>query len=243
MRRTSQAGQARERAIEALLTRIDIPLPDALVEHEIEHRRESLDGASFERQGLTMETYAESRQDLTRPTSRRRSPTRCGARCQGQVHPGPARRAGGTGHRAGRDRPVHHSAGLSAGGLARPVRPAADQLAASSARSSPTCCGPRPPSCSRSGRRSPTSPAARSTWAVTAEAVAAAKAEAATGPAWLTGKTGCAEDGPTWKTRPRGRCGRGAEVAEAEVARQMRPKKLPSRRGGRCRSGPCGRIR
>src|SRR5258708_12048413 len=45
MRKAGQAGQARDRAIEALLTRIDIPLPEALVEHEIVHRRESLDPA------------------------------------------------------------------------------------------------------------------------------------------------------------------------------------------------------
>ena len=61
MRKAGQAGQARDRAIEALLTRIDMPLPDALVEHEIEHRRESLE-RELEQAGLTMETYAESRQ-------------------------------------------------------------------------------------------------------------------------------------------------------------------------------------
>ncbi len=42
MRRAGQAGQARDRAIEALLARIDIPLPEDLVEHEIESRRQSL---------------------------------------------------------------------------------------------------------------------------------------------------------------------------------------------------------
>ncbi len=61
MRKAGQAGQARDRAIEALLTRIEMPLPDALVEHEIEHRRESLD-RDLEQAGLTMETYAEGRQ-------------------------------------------------------------------------------------------------------------------------------------------------------------------------------------
>lgn len=61
MRAAGQAGQARDRAIEALLTRIDMPLPDSLVEHEIEHRRESLE-RDLDQAGLTMEGYAESRQ-------------------------------------------------------------------------------------------------------------------------------------------------------------------------------------
>ncbi len=61
MRKAGQAGQARDRAIEALLTRIDMPLPDSLVEHEIGHRRESL-GQDLDQAGLTLETYAESRQ-------------------------------------------------------------------------------------------------------------------------------------------------------------------------------------
>ena len=61
MRKAGQAGQARDRAIEALLTRIEMPLPDALVEHEIEHRRESLE-RELEQAGLTMDTYAEGRQ-------------------------------------------------------------------------------------------------------------------------------------------------------------------------------------
>jgi trigger factor len=61
MRKAGQAGQARDRAIEALLTRIDMPLPENLVEHEIEHRRESLQH-DLDQAGLTLESYAESRQ-------------------------------------------------------------------------------------------------------------------------------------------------------------------------------------
>ncbi|HEX6931635.1 MAG TPA: trigger factor [Streptosporangiaceae bacterium] len=61
MRKAGQAGQARDRAIEALLTRIDMPLPEAIVDHEIEHRRESLQ-RDLDQAGLTMESYAESRQ-------------------------------------------------------------------------------------------------------------------------------------------------------------------------------------
>jgi trigger factor len=61
MRLSGQQGQARDRAIEELLNRIDIPLPESLVDHEIEHRRESLE-ADLARAGLTMQAYAESRQ-------------------------------------------------------------------------------------------------------------------------------------------------------------------------------------
>jgi trigger factor len=61
MRKAGQAGQARDRAIEALLSRIDMPLPDMLVDHEIEHRRESLE-RDLDQAGLTMDSYAESRQ-------------------------------------------------------------------------------------------------------------------------------------------------------------------------------------
>ena len=61
MRQAAQAGQARDRAIEELLARVDMPLPDALVEHEIEHRRESLE-SDLARAGLTMDAYLEGRQ-------------------------------------------------------------------------------------------------------------------------------------------------------------------------------------
>jgi len=61
MRKAGQAGQARDRAIEALMNRLDMPLPESLVEHEIEHRRESLD-SELQQAGVTMEDYAQSRQ-------------------------------------------------------------------------------------------------------------------------------------------------------------------------------------
>lgn len=38
-----QTGQAREKALEALVDAIDIPLPENFVEHEVEHTREQLD--------------------------------------------------------------------------------------------------------------------------------------------------------------------------------------------------------
>jgi len=61
VRKAGQAGQARDRAIEAILARIDMPLPEALVDHEIEHRRESLE-QDLDQAGLTMDGYAQSRQ-------------------------------------------------------------------------------------------------------------------------------------------------------------------------------------
>ena len=61
VRQAGQAGQARDRAIEELLARVDMPLPEALVEHEIEHRRESLE-SDLARAGLTMDAYLEGRQ-------------------------------------------------------------------------------------------------------------------------------------------------------------------------------------
>jgi trigger factor len=61
MRRAGQAGQARDRAIEALLDQIDMPLPESVVEHEIEHRHESLT-EELNRAGLTMEAFLASRE-------------------------------------------------------------------------------------------------------------------------------------------------------------------------------------
>ena len=63
MRRAGQAGQARDRAIEALLDQIDMPLPDSIIAHEIEHRHESLT-EELDRAGITLESFLASR-DLT----------------------------------------------------------------------------------------------------------------------------------------------------------------------------------
>lgn len=60
VRKAGQIEQARDRAIDALLGRIDIPLPETIIDHEIVHRRESLE-SDLDQAGLTMETYAESR--------------------------------------------------------------------------------------------------------------------------------------------------------------------------------------
>ncbi len=63
MRRAGQVGQARDRAIEALLEQIDMPLPQPVIDHEVAHRHESLT-EDLDRAGLTMELFLQSR-DLT----------------------------------------------------------------------------------------------------------------------------------------------------------------------------------
>ena len=63
VKRMQQAGQARDRALDALLARLDIPLPERLVATEIERREHSLD-EQLERAGATRDSYLASR-DLT----------------------------------------------------------------------------------------------------------------------------------------------------------------------------------
>ena len=60
VKRLSQVGQARDRALDAVLSRLDIPLPERLVTAETEGREQSLD-EQLERSGLTKEAYLESR--------------------------------------------------------------------------------------------------------------------------------------------------------------------------------------
>jgi len=59
MRRVGQASQARERALAALLDQLDIPLPERIVQLEVDQRRESLQ-AQLDRAGLTMKAYLDS---------------------------------------------------------------------------------------------------------------------------------------------------------------------------------------
>ena len=61
VKRLQQAAQARDRALEALLDRLDIPLPERLVASEIERREQSLD-EQLERAGLTRDSYLASRE-------------------------------------------------------------------------------------------------------------------------------------------------------------------------------------
>ncbi|MGO8958438.1 MAG: trigger factor [Streptosporangiaceae bacterium] len=63
MRKAGQAGQARERLLETLIDQLDIPLPERIIEAEVEHRRKSLND-QLERAGLTFQAYLEG-SDLT----------------------------------------------------------------------------------------------------------------------------------------------------------------------------------
>jgi trigger factor len=56
VRRIQQIGQARDRALEALLNRIDIPLPDNIVASEVERQRRAL-SEQIEQLGTTLEDY------------------------------------------------------------------------------------------------------------------------------------------------------------------------------------------
>jgi trigger factor len=59
MRQAGQAGQARERLLDELIEQLDIPLPERLVQSEVEARQNSLRD-QLERAGLTMKAYLES---------------------------------------------------------------------------------------------------------------------------------------------------------------------------------------
>jgi trigger factor len=59
MRRAAQAGQARERALDALLARVDIPLPEDLITSEVASRKQAL-GERLQRSGNTMDEYLEA---------------------------------------------------------------------------------------------------------------------------------------------------------------------------------------
>jgi len=56
VRQAGQAGQARERLLQALIDQVDIPLPERIVAAEIEQRRKSLQD-QLDRAGLTMQAY------------------------------------------------------------------------------------------------------------------------------------------------------------------------------------------
>jgi trigger factor len=59
VRKAGQAGQARQRLLEALVSELDIPLPARLIEAEVDQRRRNL-ADQLGRAGLTMEAYLES---------------------------------------------------------------------------------------------------------------------------------------------------------------------------------------
>jgi trigger factor len=58
-KRTQQVSQARDRALDALLAKIDIPLPEKIVAEDVRRRNESID-EQLERSGRTREAYLES---------------------------------------------------------------------------------------------------------------------------------------------------------------------------------------
>ena len=60
VKRLGQVGQARDRALDAVISRLDIPLPDRLVSSEVEGRQSSLD-EQLERSGTTKDAYLEAR--------------------------------------------------------------------------------------------------------------------------------------------------------------------------------------
>ncbi|HXW46308.1 MAG TPA: trigger factor [Streptosporangiaceae bacterium] len=59
MRKVGQAGQARERALEALIDQLDIPVPERVIQAEADQRRQSLQ-SQLDRAGLTMQAYLEN---------------------------------------------------------------------------------------------------------------------------------------------------------------------------------------
>ena len=58
MKKVQQVVQARDRALDALLDKIDIPLPEAIVQHEVDHNRDSI-LEQLDRAGATMDGYLE----------------------------------------------------------------------------------------------------------------------------------------------------------------------------------------
>jgi trigger factor len=56
MRKAGQAGQARERVLEALIDQVEIPLPERVVQAEIDQRQDNLQ-QQLERASLTMKAY------------------------------------------------------------------------------------------------------------------------------------------------------------------------------------------
>ncbi len=60
-KRTQQLGQARDKALEALMERIDIPLPESVIENEIQRRNEQLD-QQLQMYGMTREKFLEDQE-------------------------------------------------------------------------------------------------------------------------------------------------------------------------------------
>jgi trigger factor len=61
VKRMRQASQARDRAVDALVDSVEIPLPEKYVEHEMEHARESVD-SQLAQLSMPLADYLESRE-------------------------------------------------------------------------------------------------------------------------------------------------------------------------------------
>ena len=61
VKRLRQASQARDRAVDALVDSVDIPLPENYVQHELEHARESVDN-QLSQLRMSLEDYLQSRE-------------------------------------------------------------------------------------------------------------------------------------------------------------------------------------
>jgi trigger factor len=59
VRQAGQAGQARQRVLDALVSELDIPLPEKIIEAEVEQRRHNFSD-QLDRAGLTLQAYLES---------------------------------------------------------------------------------------------------------------------------------------------------------------------------------------
>jgi trigger factor len=59
VRKAGQAGQARQRLLDALVSELDIPLPEKIIEAEVEQRRHNFSD-QLGRAGLTLQAYLES---------------------------------------------------------------------------------------------------------------------------------------------------------------------------------------
>jgi trigger factor len=64
MRQAGQAGQARERLLQALIDQLDIPLPERIIAAEVDQRRHSLQD-QLDRAGLTMQAYLDASETTT----------------------------------------------------------------------------------------------------------------------------------------------------------------------------------
>jgi trigger factor len=59
VRKMGQSGQARERALDVLIDQLDIPLPERVVEAEVEQRKQSLQ-SQLDQAGLTYDAYLQA---------------------------------------------------------------------------------------------------------------------------------------------------------------------------------------